>query len=87
MATLNIKDFPNSLFEKLQKQTEEEHRSVDQQVIHLISRSISRLKRARSIRGLGKEIWEGMDTAGYVREERATRSTPNPRRGDSGPSV
>ncbi len=28
MATLNIKNFPESLYEQLQKQAEEEHRSV-----------------------------------------------------------
>jgi hypothetical protein len=60
MATLNIKNFPDSLYEQLQ------------QVIHLISKAVGRPK-SRSIlelRGLGKEIWEGIDPAEYVRQER-----------------
>jgi len=72
MATLNIKNFPEPLYEQLQKQAEEEHRSVAQQVIHLVSKSVGRPK-SRSIlelRGLGKEIWEGIDPAEYVRQER-----------------
>lgn len=72
MATLNIKNFPEPLYERLQKQAEEEHRSVAQQVIHLVSKSVGRPK-SRSIlelRGLGKEIWEGIDPAEYVRQER-----------------
>ena len=72
MATLNIKNFPDPLYEQLQKQAEEEHRSVAQQVIHLVSKSVGRPK-SRSIlelRGLGKEIWEGIDPAEYVRQER-----------------
>ena len=72
MATLNIKNFPELLYEQLQKQAEEEHRSVAQQVIHLVSKSVGRPK-SRSIlelRGLGKETWEGIDPAEYVRQER-----------------
>jgi hypothetical protein len=72
MATLNIKNFPEPLYEQLQKQAEEEHRSVAQQVIHLVSKSVGRPK-SRSIlelRGLGKEVWEGIDPAEYVRQER-----------------
>ena len=72
MATLNIKNFPDPLYEQLLKQAEEEHRSVAQQVIHLVSKSVGRPK-SRSIlelRGLGKEIWEGIDPAEYVRQER-----------------
>jgi len=72
MATLNIKNFPEPLYEQLQKQAEKEHRSVAQQVIHLVSKSVGRPK-SRSIlelRGLGKEIWEGNDPEEYVRQER-----------------
>jgi plasmid stability protein len=72
MATLNIKNFPEPLYEQLRKQAEEEHRSVAQRVIHLVSKSVGRPK-SRSIlelRGLGKEVWEGIDPAEYVRQER-----------------
>jgi hypothetical protein len=72
MATLNIKNFPDPLYEQLQKQAEEEHRSVAQQVIHLVSKSVGSPK-SRSIlelRGLGKETWERINPAEYVRQER-----------------
>jgi hypothetical protein len=72
MATLNIKNFPEPLYEQLQKQAEEEHRSVSQQVIHLVSKTVGRPKSHSilELRGLGKEIWEGIDPADYIREER-----------------
>jgi len=40
MATLNVKHFPDPLYEQLQKQAAKEHRSVAQQVIHLVSESV-----------------------------------------------
>ena len=72
MATLNIKNFPEPLYEQLQKQAEEEHRSVAQQVIHLVSKAVDRPKSHSilELRGLGKEVWEGIDPAKYIREER-----------------
>ena len=54
MATLKIKNFPEPLYEQLQKKAEEEHCSVAQQVIRLLSEA----------------LWEGIDPAEYIREER-----------------
>ena len=72
MATLKIKNFPEPLYEQLQKKAEEEHRSVAQQVIHLLSEAVGRPKSHSILElcGLGKEIWEGIDPAEYIREER-----------------
>ena len=72
MATLNIKNFPDTLYEKLQDQAQREHRSVAQEVVHILDRSLEK-KGRRSIlelEGLGKELWEGIDPAAYIREER-----------------
>ena len=82
MATLNIKNFPEPLYEQLQKQAEDEHRSVAQQVIHLVSKSVGR-PRSRSIlelRGLGKEIWAGIDSAQGIPVASPNFTGPSPRR-------
>ncbi len=36
MATLNIKNFPDDLYERLQERAQREHRSLAQQVIHTL---------------------------------------------------
>lgn len=72
MATLNIKNFPDSLYEKLQTQAQQEHRSLAQEVIHILHQVVDQkeLLDIRGLRGLGKEVWKGIDVAAYIREER-----------------
>ena len=72
MATLNIKAFPDELHEALRTQAEREHRSLAQQVIHLLELSVVELPRLplADLRGLGKETWEGIDPAEHVAAER-----------------
>ncbi|MCB1037746.1 MAG: hypothetical protein KDD47_28190 [Acidobacteria bacterium] len=74
MATLNIKAFPDDLYEALRKEAEKEHRSISQQVTHLLSHALRGGRRQRlrltDLRGLGKEVWEGVDAAEYVAAER-----------------
>jgi plasmid stability protein len=72
MATLNIKNFPTPLYERLQERAEREHRSVAQEVIHLLER-VTEPPEPLSIlglRGLGKDLWQGVDAAAHVRSER-----------------
>lgn len=72
MATLNIKRFPDPLYDKLRTRAEQEHRSVTQEVVHILSQTLER-DRPLSIlelRGLGKEIWDGVDAATHVDRER-----------------
>ena len=74
MATLNIKKFPNDLYEHLRMIAEQEQRSISQEVIHLLRQAV-KSKEKRSIlelRGLGKELWENGDTADYIKKERQT---------------
>lgn len=72
MATLNLKNFPDSLYERLQSLAQQERRSLAQEVIHLLDRatqeqpSLSILE----LRGLGKECWQGVDAAAHVEAER-----------------
>ena len=72
MATLNVKNFPDSLYEALQSQAEREHRSVAQQVVHLLEQAMNGAKPLSilGLQGLGKELWQGIDAAAYIREER-----------------
>lgn len=72
MATLKIKDFPDPLYETLQRQAQQEHRSVAQQVIHLLEHATKPLSflSILELRGLGKALWENVDAVAHVRAER-----------------
>jgi CopG-like RHH_1 or ribbon-helix-helix domain, RHH_5 len=72
MATLNIKNFPDALYERLQERAEREHRSLAQQVIHLLEELAGKpkLHSILELRGLGKELWKGIDALEHVRAER-----------------
>jgi plasmid stability protein len=72
MATLNIKNFPDELYEQLQKRAERERRSLTQEVVHLLERAAEepKLHSILELRGLGKELWEGIDPVEHVRAER-----------------
>ena len=71
MAILNVKNFPDDLYRELRQRARREHRSVAQEVIHLLSgvvveEPISLL----ALRGLGKEVWKDVDASEHVRRER-----------------
>jgi plasmid stability protein len=72
VATLNVKNLPDALYRKLQARARRERRSVAQQVTQLLSEALDTPKELSilELRGLGKEIWEGIDAAEYVRRER-----------------
>ena len=74
MATLNIKNFPDDLYERLQERAACEHRSLAQQVIHLLEESAGepKLHSILELRGLGKELWDNHDPVEHVRAERDT---------------
>ena len=72
MATLNVKNLPDDIYDKLRARAQREHRSISQEVIHIISvtlaaegqLSISQLK------GLGREYWSEIEATEHVEEER-----------------
>lgn len=72
MATLNIKNFPDALYERLQECAERELRSIAQQVIYLLEESVGKPKlySILELRGLGKELWKDIDPVDHVRAER-----------------
>ncbi len=74
MATLNVKNLPDSLYKKLQARAKRERRSVAQQVTHLLSEALeaSTPLSILELRGLGKEHWQDIDAAAHVRRERTS---------------
>jgi plasmid stability protein len=72
MATLNIKNLPDSLYRKLQSRARREHRSVAQQVTVMLAEQLESPKPLSilDLRELGKDAWTGTDAADHVRRER-----------------
>ena len=72
MATLKVEDFPDSLYERLQEQARQRNRSLSQEVIHILDEALGPEKTLSilGLKGLGKELWEGIDASEYIREER-----------------
>ena len=59
MATLNLKNFPDPLYERLQDCARRERRSLAQEVIHLLEQAVGPPvpRSILELRGLGKESW------------------------------
>ena len=72
MATLNIKNLPDALYRKLQRRARHQHRSVAQEVTHILSEALDGGDPLSilELRGLGKELWQGVDAAKHVDTER-----------------
>ena len=71
MATLNIKDFPPTLYRRLQARARRNRRSVAQEVTHLLDAAVSPPQHSLlDLKGLGKDLWRGTDAAARVAEER-----------------
>jgi plasmid stability protein len=72
MATLNVKNLPDPLYKKLQARARRERRSVAQEVIHLLTQAVEEpdTQSILELRGLGKELWKGIDAAAHVSAER-----------------
>jgi len=72
MATLNVKNLPDELYEQLKARAKRDQRSIAQEVSFLLAEALEgpRELSILGLRGLGKEIWEGVDAVEYVRTER-----------------
>ncbi|HVT56928.1 MAG TPA: hypothetical protein VHR45_00885 [Thermoanaerobaculia bacterium] len=77
MATLNLKNFPDPLYQRLQAQARQDRRSLAQEVIHLLEKAIEPPvpRSILELRGLGKECWEGVDPAAHIQAERDSWSS------------
>jgi hypothetical protein len=71
VATLKVEEFPDSLYKRLQEQARQKNRSLSQEVIHLFDEALGPEKTLSisGLKGLGKELWEGIDAAEYIRGE------------------
>jgi plasmid stability protein len=72
MATLNIKNFSDRLYKKLQARARKQHRSMAQEVTHLLEQAITEAEELSilELRGLGRHLWQGVDPVAHVAEER-----------------
>ncbi|HLD78334.1 MAG TPA: hypothetical protein VJB16_04875 [archaeon] len=72
MATLNIKNLPDRIHRKLRERAAARHRSVAQEVTHLLAEALDAAEPLSilELRGLGKDRWAGKDAAARVAEER-----------------
>ena len=72
MAVLNNKNLPDVLYKKLQTKAKRQHRSVAQEVRHILSEALEHndLLSILELRGLGKEHWAGVDPATHIEGER-----------------
>ncbi len=72
MATLNIKNLPDRLYKRLQARAKRQHRSVAQEVTHILTEVLGKPETLSilELRGLGKELWSGIDAPEHVDAER-----------------
>jgi plasmid stability protein len=76
MATLNVKNLPDSLYRKLQKRAKRQRRSVAQEVTKILDDALESpdLVSILTLRGLGKEQWTGVEPTAHVEVERKSWS-------------
>lgn len=74
MAILNIKNLPDALYRKLQARAKRQHRSIAQEVTHLLSEALEASKPLSilDLKGLGKSHWEGIDASAHIERERSS---------------
>ena len=74
MAILNIKGFPDNLYERLRERAKHDHRSISQEVIHLLTKAVESTapRSILALRGLGKSVWADVEATRHVAEERDT---------------
>lgn len=72
LAILNIKNLPDGLYERLKLRAEQQHRSVAQEVTHILDQVLVAAEPLSilDLQGLGKSAWTGMDAAAHVDTER-----------------
>lgn len=72
MATLNVKNLPDSLYDKLRARAKRDRRSLAQEVIQILTQATEEPSSLSilDLKGLGKEIWRSQDPAAFVEQER-----------------
>ena len=74
MATLNIKNLPDPLYQQLKVRAERQHRSISQEVTHILQAALSDPEPLSilDLQGLGKDLWVDIDAAAHVEDERGS---------------
>jgi plasmid stability protein len=74
VAILNIKNLPDGLYKKLQARAKRQHRSIAQEVTHLLADALETPKPLSilDLKGLGKDHWREVDPSKHVHEERSS---------------
>ena len=74
MATLKIENLPDPLYAALRARAESHSRSIAEEVIDILAKALGSEKTLSilDLQGLGKDLWDGIDPARYVEEERAS---------------
>lgn len=72
MAVLNVKNIPDSLYRKLKMRAKHQHRSIAQEVLHILSQALETQKglSIMELEGLGKDLWKDVDATEHIRRER-----------------
>lgn len=72
MATLNVKNLPDPLYKKLQARARRDRRSLAQEIIQILTQATEEPPPLSilDLRGLGKELWRGLDPTAFVERER-----------------
>ena len=72
MAILIVKNVSDALYRKLRDRARRQHRSISQEVVHLLSQALDAEVPSSmlELKGLGKARWRGVDLAAHVARER-----------------
>lgn len=72
MATLNVKNLPDSLYRKLQARAKQQRRSVAQEVAVILAEALDSPEPLSilELQGLGRELWQDVNGARHVDRER-----------------
>lgn len=72
MATLNIKNFDDRLYDQLKRRAEAHHRSMAQEVSFILQSVLGGVPPTSllELEGLGRELWRREDPALHVARER-----------------
>jgi plasmid stability protein len=72
LANLTVKNLPDPLYKKLKVRARAHHRSVAQEITHLLTALLEEPEPLSilELRGLGQEAWTSVDPDQHVVEER-----------------
>ena len=73
MAILNIKNLPNTLYERLKQRARRQRRSISGEVVSILEKALDDGVELSllDLKGLGKAAWGDLDAADHVSAERS----------------